>query len=632
MHASLEIVHERAHPRHRKWRTAEERKRAEAERQKQVAQRISSLVAQLLAPLTPLFSLPGLTEHWYVRRDASGFIVESKPDPPLIIAAGATTLTVAILANLSILSRLVDTQPRFFTFSTIFLLSIHCTVNFVALCVFGLEHAKPDGFYLSTAFWLSATSGIVALVSIVALLIDGNLTRWYREGGVGVTNKQRSLIVCFDSFVGLLLIGSVCFRYLITGATYLDTVYLCIQSFLTVGFGDVTLNTTGSQVFSLFLNTVGILNFALLVTFTRSTALEAMEEQYKTQERIIASRLRERGAVSRLFADILSFLTCGLVHSRGQQEEEQDAEDERHEEEEQGSDDGKKDDQGDQRRYEDAIIELRKERDREFRSQIVVTFSLFLVFWLVGAAVFAKLEGWSYWIAFYFVYVMATSIGYGDYSPQTQGGRAFFCVWAIGGAGVLTVLFSILADAYSQRFKKIFQHNIISTAFFKIFGHPPSHDDSSDEESQHPQSRMSGLPMPPSSRRESEEKVNVFPPEDGSDGMSEEEEEKRGGSMEERKGRMEKDECCGSEEQGQHKDGAAKKERELGLKFLDLLGDTKRHLDHLIVSDSDAKDKQVNRVVRSLMQKENFSRANWERVEKNQDFKEFLCLFPLGLV
>ncbi|KAL7339505.1 Proteophosphoglycan ppg4 [Rhodotorula toruloides] len=437
-----EIVHERAHPRHRKYRTEEERKQAEAERQKQVAQRISSLVAQLLAPLTPLFSLPGLTEHWYVRRDASGFITESKPDPPLIIAAGAVTLTVAILANLSILSRLVDTQPRFFTFSTIFLLSVHCVVNLVALSVFGAEHAKPDGYYLSTAFWLSAASGCVALVSIVALIIDGALTKWYHEGGIGVTNKQRSLIVCFDTFVFLLLIGSVCYRYLITGATYLDTIYFCIQSFLTVGFGDVTLNTTGSQIFSLFLNTVGILNFALLVTFTRATALEAMEEQYKTQERIIASRLRNRGAGSRLFADVLSFITCGLVHSREQQEEEQDAEDERHEEEEHGSDDGKKDEQGDQRRYEDAIIELRKERDREFRSQVVVAFSLFLIFWLVGAAAFAKLEGWSYWIGFYFVYVMATSIGYGDYSPQTQGGRAFFCVWAIGGAGVLTVLFS----------------------------------------------------------------------------------------------------------------------------------------------------------------------------------------------
>lgn len=86
--------------------------------------------------------------------------------------------------------------------------------------------------------------------------------------------------------------------------------------------------------------------------------------------------------------------------------------------------------------------------------QLAVSLGLFLVFWLVGAAVFSTLEGWSYGISFYFVFVMASTIGYGDYSPQTQSGRAFFCVWAIAGAGILTVLFSVLADAYSARFSE----------------------------------------------------------------------------------------------------------------------------------------------------------------------------------
>jgi len=41
----------------------------------------------------------------------------------------------------------------------------------------------------------------------------------------------------------------------------------------------VTLSTTGSQVFSLFFNTIGILTFALLVAFTRETALEVMQNE-----------------------------------------------------------------------------------------------------------------------------------------------------------------------------------------------------------------------------------------------------------------------------------------------------------------------------------------------------------------
>lgn len=124
-------------------------------------------------------------------------------------------------------------------------------------------------------------------------------------------------------------------------------------------------------------------------------------------------------------------------------------------------------------RYEMAIEELRAEKNREFRSQVwpttpvtgntsltcseeqlATSLVLFLTFWFVGAAVFGRLEGWTYGIAFYFVFVMASSIGYGDYAPQTQAGRAFFCVWAILGAGILTVLFSVIADAYTSRFSE----------------------------------------------------------------------------------------------------------------------------------------------------------------------------------
>jgi hypothetical protein len=76
--------------------------------------------------------------------------------------------------------------------------------------------------------------------------------------------------------------------------------------------------------------------------------------------------------------------------------------------------------------------------------QAVVSLGLFLLFWLVGAAVFARLESWSFWIAFYFCFVSFSSIGYGDYSPATQGGRAFFCVWALMGAGAFSfLLFSL---------------------------------------------------------------------------------------------------------------------------------------------------------------------------------------------
>lgn len=56
-------------------------------------------------------SLPFLLLSRYVVKDASGAIVEARPDPPLIVAAGALTLALAIFANIAILFRLIDTHP-----------------------------------------------------------------------------------------------------------------------------------------------------------------------------------------------------------------------------------------------------------------------------------------------------------------------------------------------------------------------------------------------------------------------------------------------------------------------------------------------------------------------------------------
>ena len=168
---------------------------------------------------------------------------------------------------------------RFFSLATIAFLTAHVVVNLVALIIFGVEHAHPDEYVLSTAFWLTAASACVAAASVALLILDGIFTGWYSRGGTGVSGQQRSLVLTWDFFVFLILIGSIAYRYLIIGATYLDTIYLCVQSALTVGFGDVTLNTTGAIVFSVFWNVFGILTFALLVTFTRATALEAVQEQ-----------------------------------------------------------------------------------------------------------------------------------------------------------------------------------------------------------------------------------------------------------------------------------------------------------------------------------------------------------------
>lgn len=50
-----------------------------------------------------------------------------------------------------------------------------------------------------------------------------------------------------------------------------------MQTSTTTGFGDITVATTGARIFVIFYAMLGILSFALVVAFTRSTVLEGLQ-------------------------------------------------------------------------------------------------------------------------------------------------------------------------------------------------------------------------------------------------------------------------------------------------------------------------------------------------------------------
>lgn len=98
--------------------------------------------------------------------------------------------------------------------------------------------------------------------------------------------------------------------------------------------------------------------------------------------------------------------------------------------------------------------ELARAERNEFWIKLGVAASLLACFWVVGASIFSAIEGWSFFEGFYFVFVIFTSIGYGDFAPKTSSGRAFFVVWALLGVGTLTILFSVLSDAWANRMQQ----------------------------------------------------------------------------------------------------------------------------------------------------------------------------------
>jgi len=116
----------------------------------------------------------------------------------------------------------------------------------------------------------------------------------------------------------------------------------------------------------------------------------------------------------------------------------------------------------------DDLREITDQEERKaFWAKLVVAWSLFMIFWLVGAALFVATEKWTFGIAVYFCFITFTTTGYGDYSPKTAAGRSVFVFWALLGLATMTILVSVLQDAFSSKYKNAMHSGVFENAVKK---------------------------------------------------------------------------------------------------------------------------------------------------------------------
>ncbi|GAA5907431.1 hypothetical protein JCM6882_003860 [Rhodosporidiobolus microsporus] len=112
--------------------------------------------------------------------------------------------------------------------------------------------------------------------------------------------------------------------------------------------------------------------------------------------------------------------------------------------------------------------QLAKEQKQEFRLKLGISIVLFLIFWLVGAAVFQATEKWTYFEGLWFGFVYFTTIGYGDLSPKSEAGRSFFVAWALFGIFNMTLLISVLTESFSSRYKSTISSGRVKKALRRV--------------------------------------------------------------------------------------------------------------------------------------------------------------------
>ena len=56
-----------------------------------------------------------------------------------------------------------------------------------------------------------------------------------------------------------------------------------------------------------------------------------------------------------------------------------------------------------------------------------------------------RVEDWNLFESFYFSVLMLTTVGYGDFTPQTVAGRAFTVFYVLVGLGIVVALMTQIA-------------------------------------------------------------------------------------------------------------------------------------------------------------------------------------------
>jgi len=84
-------------------------------------------------------------------------------------------------------------------------------------------------------------------------------------------------------------------------------------------------------------------------------------------------------------------------------------------------------------------------KDPEYRDLLATT----LIVLAMGTAVYHYLEGWSWLDSAYFSVITLTTVGYGDFSPQTDGGKAFTILYIVIGVGIILSFINTVYSHYN---------------------------------------------------------------------------------------------------------------------------------------------------------------------------------------
>lgn len=358
------------------------------------------LISACLGPLANMISIVGLAESWRMEKQSQRII----PDPAGIRVLNSLSLLFGLVGNMALLVNFASPKTYIFSqLTSIISWFIACMLLLAGILTVNFDYM--NGYTQTQGQWLSVFTIVLYFTCTVTLSINmmGFLMGKYPPA-VNLNKRERALMNYTAAMAVWLVIGTVVCRHMIPDLPYGASLYYCVVSVLTIGFGDILPHSSGSKAFILFFSLVGVIIMGLVIAMIRQVL-------HSTERPIILwHRMEmERKKCIQIIRDQNISITP-----------------------------------------EDSFQIMRRIAHKSLLEQqtisLMVSLFVFVIFWLIGALVFHYTEGWLYFNGVYFCLLCLITIGYGDYAPKTPLGRTFFICWAISAVPLMTILISNMGD------------------------------------------------------------------------------------------------------------------------------------------------------------------------------------------
>lgn len=386
------------------------------------------------------FSICALVEKWrvYIPPGSDEAHGEKIKDPKWLIAVNSISLILALTANIALLlnmaRRLSFAIAQPLTIIGFYLASflLMALVAVASTSIFRIEPAQEHALGQAYYYGIIAASIYFIIASLMAFTAFGAYKGHY-DKAFRLTSSQRTLMLQTIGFMVYLLLGALVFSK-VENWNFLDAVFWADFTLLTVGLGGEFVPKSHSGRALLFPYAIGgLLMVGLVIGSIRSLILEHGKQKMAARfmeikrEKVLLSIDDETRTIRLGPFEKIKFCQKGLSESQRREQE----------------------------FHVMRRIQKLSERKRRYTALVISTAAALLL-WFLGALVFMhseKPQGFSYFVSLYFAYTTLLTIGYGDFTVNSNAGKAFFVFWSLLAVPTLTILISNMGDTVIKAFK-----------------------------------------------------------------------------------------------------------------------------------------------------------------------------------